>query len=144
MGLEASSETKPSSRLRVRPLLAIVRETHAAPPGREQSVGSERARGSARERRGPQRARVSFPERAPDRGRRIALRALGRLAALALLASSTRAHARPHLLTQWRSFVGVGKPSPLKTCPKWPLHAAQTISIRLVPSSSTLWTIAPS
>ena len=46
-------------------------------------------------------------------------------------------------LAQWRSPVSV-KPSPLKTCPKWPLHAAQTISIRLVPSSSTLWTIAPS
>lgn len=39
------------------------------------------------------------------------------------------------LLTQWRSSVGVLKPSPLNTCPRWPPHAVQVISVRL-PSAS--------
>ena len=40
------------------------------------------------------------------------------------------------LLTQCLSFVGVGNPSPLKTWPKCPPHAAHVISIRY-PSAST-------
>lgn len=39
------------------------------------------------------------------------------------------------LLTQWRSSVGVEKPSPLKTCPKCPPQAAHVISV-LLPSGS--------
>ena len=39
------------------------------------------------------------------------------------------------LLTQWRSSVGVLKPSPLNTWPKCPPQAAQVISV-LLPSGS--------
>lgn len=45
-------------------------------------------------------------------------------------------------LTQWRSLVGVGKPSFLNTWPKCPLHWAHTISIRL-PSGSGRSSTAP-
>lgn len=33
--------------------------------------------------------------------------------------------------TQWRSSVGVGKPSPLNTWPRWPPHLEHRISTRL-------------
>lgn len=47
------------------------------------------------------------------------------------------ANLRETLLTQCRSSVGVGKPSPLKTCPRCPPQAAHVISI-LLPSGSAL------
>lgn len=39
------------------------------------------------------------------------------------------------LFTQWRSSVGVRKPSPLNTCPRCPPQAAHVIST-LIPSGS--------
>ncbi len=50
---------------------------------------------------------------------------------------------RKHIpLTQCLSFVGVGKPSPLNTWPRWDPHLVQTISI-LRPSESGSSVIAP-
>lgn len=43
--------------------------------------------------------------------------------------------------TQWRVLAGV-KPSPSKTCPKWPPHCEQVISVR-IPSASKLRLTAP-
>nr|WVD56317.1 methioninesulfoxide reductase [Botrytis cinerea]WVD56318.1 methioninesulfoxide reductase [Botrytis cinerea] len=37
------------------------------------------------------------------------------------------------LLTQCLSSVGVLKPSPLNTCPKWPPQFEHTISVRCIP-----------
>lgn len=46
------------------------------------------------------------------------------------------------LLTQWRSSVGVLKPSPLNTCPKCPPQDAHVIST-LLPSGSGVLCMAP-
>jgi hypothetical protein len=48
------------------------------------------------------------------------------------------------LFTQCRSSVGVGYPSPLKTCPKCPPHFVQVISVLSMPNElSTCRTTAP-
>lgn len=48
------------------------------------------------------------------------------------------------LLTQCRSSVGVGYPSPLNTCPKWPPQLLHTISVRCIPNApSTCRVTAP-
>ena len=45
------------------------------------------------------------------------------------------------LLTQCRSSVGVGYPSPLKTWPRWPPHLLQVISVRDMPSVESVWRV---
>lgn len=45
------------------------------------------------------------------------------------------------LLTQCLSSVGVGWPSPLKTCPRWPPQLEQTISVRAMPKVLSSWRV---
>ena len=61
-----------------------------------------------------------------------------------LLPPSSSPNLKLTLLTQCLSSVGVGYPSPLKTCPKWPPQLLHTISVRCIPNApSTCRVTAP-